>query len=447
MGSVDEETLWKHWMYLKNELHVEDLLEKLVTSGVFTEAQQNEILHVTPNTRQMKAEKFLKVLVQSGEKGFDVFCEILRQNSDNRYQAIITKLNIASTREEPAANSTVAVTSAETNKEPGQHRPESSASAASSTSFCSLPSHDGETGEKNLKHGKSRRAWRSDASLAGSEMGRQNTPASSLTNNDLVSSIPIENIVVPVSQATHDLNQGAVCAERQNSNIDMQVLEQELLRLAPTIADVFQRISQSTSQVPVSQEDIKKVKEDNERLRKTNRTLIEKLNTFQQRIIRLQLENKNLREAGEGAKEAKQDLDKKAHELEAIEKRIEDQKSALEEKEKELKVQLLKIEEIENNMVKQRNKIKELHNLYDDGVEESCRQQDEIQKLQDEKEIQNHQIDHLEFKQRQSHERMKDLEERLEQLEKAGSRRGIGMRRANPRAMSKRILGMMSEYN
>jgi predicted nucleic acid-binding Zn-ribbon protein len=82
----------------------------------------------------------------------------------------------------------------------------------------------------------------------------------------------------------------------------MQVLEQELLRLAPTIADVFQRISQSTSQVPVSQEDIKKVKEDNERLRKTNRTLIEKLNTFQQRIIRLQLENKNLREAGEGAK-------------------------------------------------------------------------------------------------------------------------------------------------
>jgi ABC-type phosphate transport system auxiliary subunit len=73
--------------------------------------------------------------------------------------------------------------------------------------------------------------------------------------------------------------------------------------------------------------------------RKTNRTLIEKLNTFQQRIIRLQLENKNLREAGEGAKEAKQDLDNKAHELEVIEKRIEDQKSALEEKEKELKVQ------------------------------------------------------------------------------------------------------------
>ena len=101
MGSVDEETLWKHWMYLKNELHVEDLLEKLVTSGVFTETQQNEILHVTPNTRQMKAEKFLKVLVQSGEKGFDVFCEILRQNSDNRYQAIIIKLNIASTRKEP----------------------------------------------------------------------------------------------------------------------------------------------------------------------------------------------------------------------------------------------------------------------------------------------------------------------------------------------------------
>jgi chromosome segregation ATPase len=314
-------------------------------------------------------------------------------------------------------------------------------------SFCSLPSHDGETGEKNIKNGKSKRAWRSDASLAGSEMGRQNTPSSSLSNNDLVSSIPIENIVVPVSQATNDLNQGVACAERQNSNIDMQVLEQELLRLAPTIADVFQRISQSTSQVPVSQEDIKKVKEDNERLRKTNRTLIEKLNTFQQRIIRLQLENKNLREAEEGAKEAKQDLDNKAHELEVIEKRIEDQKSALEDKEKELKVQLLKIEEIETNMAKQKNKIKELHELYDEGVEESCRQQDEIQKLQDEKEIQDEQIDHLGFKQRQSHERMKDLEERLEQLEKAGSRRGIGMRRANPRTMSKRILGMMSEYN
>jgi peptidoglycan hydrolase CwlO-like protein len=103
------------------------------------------------------------------------------------------------------------------------------------------------------------------------------------------------------------------------------------------------------------------------------RSLFERLDdTFQQRIIRLQLENKNLREAGEGAKEAKQDLDNKAHELEVIEKRIEDQKSALEEKEKELKVQLLKIEEIETNMAKQRNKIKELHDLYDDGVEESC---------------------------------------------------------------------------
>lgn len=97
MGSVDEETLWKHWMYLKNELHVEALLEELVKSGVFTEHQQNEILHVSPNTRQMKAEKFLKVLIQSGEKGFDVFCEILRRNSDNRYQAVIDKLNISTT--------------------------------------------------------------------------------------------------------------------------------------------------------------------------------------------------------------------------------------------------------------------------------------------------------------------------------------------------------------
>lgn len=94
MGSIDEETLWKHWMYLKNELHVEDLLDDLVSSGVFTEAQQNEILHSSPNSRQMKAEKFLKVLIQSGEKGFDLFCEILRKNRDNRYQGVIDKLNL-----------------------------------------------------------------------------------------------------------------------------------------------------------------------------------------------------------------------------------------------------------------------------------------------------------------------------------------------------------------
>lgn len=222
-------------------------------------------------------------------------------------------------------------------------------------------------------------------------------------------------------------------------------LEQELMRLAPTIADVFQRISQSTAQVPVSEEEIKKVKEDNERLRKTNRTLIEKLNTFQQRIIRLQLENKNLREAGEGAQEqTKKDLDKKAVELEAIEKRIEDQKTALEEKERELKIQLQKIEEIETNMSKQRTKIQELVTLYDEGVEESCRQQDEIQKLQEEREAQNAQIGHLEYKQKVSNEKMKDLEERLEQLERSSSKRGVGLRRANPRATQKRMLGMMS---
>ncbi|XP_052107208.1 girdin-like isoform X6 [Mytilus californianus] len=445
MGSVDEETLWKHWMYLKNELHVEDLLVDLVKSGVFTEHQQNDILHVSPNTRQMKAEKFLKVLIQSGEKGFDVFCEILRRNSDNRYQAVIDKLNISNTPVESTGASGIA---APINNNV-QFRPESSASAASSTSLCSLPSHDGETGEKNIKQNKSaRRAWRSDASMTGSETARQPMATQNQENLDVSTVTQNTNRVV-----NNDEPQGAASIsgqlnDRQNSNIDMQVLEQELLRLAPTIADVFHRISQSTAQVPVSEEDIKKVREDNERLRKTNRTLIEKLNIFQQRIIRLQLENKNLREEGEGANEAKKDLEDKANELDAIEKRIENQKIALEEKEKELKVQLMKIEEIENNMSKQRNKIQELHTLYDEGVEESCKQQDEIQKLQEEKEVQDAQIGQLEYKQKLSNERMKDLEDRLEQLEIGGrNRRGIGLRRSNPRAATKRMLGMMSDYN
>lgn len=90
---MDERKIWKNWTYLKNELHVEDLVDPMVDNGVFTPAQRRDILHVMPNTRQMKAEKFLNVLIQAGDRGFDTFIDILRRNNDNRYTAILGKLD------------------------------------------------------------------------------------------------------------------------------------------------------------------------------------------------------------------------------------------------------------------------------------------------------------------------------------------------------------------
>lgn len=95
MDSMDERKIWKHWAYLKNELYIDDLLESMVEAGVFTSIQRRDILHVQPNTRQMKAEKFLNALIKAGDKGFETFCNIMRRDGENRYKAVMDRLEIS----------------------------------------------------------------------------------------------------------------------------------------------------------------------------------------------------------------------------------------------------------------------------------------------------------------------------------------------------------------
>ena len=203
-------------------------------------------------------------------------------------------------------------------------------------------------------------------------------------------------------------------------SVDMQTLEQELVRMAPTIADLFQKITKQTRNLPTSEEDIQKVKDENERLRKTNKSLIEKLNTFQQKIIHLQLENKKLREYGDSEKMKKDELKRKALELQDMERRLEHHKKALEEKEGELNMQLLKLKDIEEENAIQKEKIELLKEMQDEGIEERNIQQEQISTLVEEKEKQKDQIDHLEEKHKMGEQRLYRLEERLKLLEQGG---------------------------
>ena len=204
-------------------------------------------------------------------------------------------------------------------------------------------------------------------------------------------------------------------------SVDMQTLEQELVRMAPTIADLFQKITKQTRNLPTSEEDIQKVKDENERLRKTNKSLIEKLNTFQQKIIHLQLENKKLREYGDSEKMKKDELKRKALELQDMERRLEHHKKALEEKEVELNLQLLKLKDIEEENAIQKEKIELLKEMQDEGIEERNIQQEQISTLVEEKEKQKDQIEHLEEKHKMGEQRLYRLEERLKLLEQGGN--------------------------
>ena len=228
--------------------------------------------------------------------------------------------------------------------------------------------------------------------------------------------------------------------------VDMQTLEQELVRMAPTIADLFQKITKQTRNLPTSEEELQKIKEENERLRKTNKSLIEKLNMFQQKIIQLQIDNKKLREFGDSEKIKKDELTRKAYELQEMERRLEEHKKALEEKEVELNVQLMKLKDIEEENAVQKEKIEMLKEMQDEGIEERNIQQEQISCLVEEKERQKDQIEHLEEKHKMGEQRLFRLEERLKFLEQGGSQarrqRGRATRVVSPPRNSYWMNGM-----
>lgn len=94
---MDERMLWKNWQYLKNEIYVEDFIDAMMEAGIFTAQNKRDIMMVQPSTRQMKAEKFLNVLIQAGEKGYEMFTTVLHaMRTDNRYTSLMEKLNLPS---------------------------------------------------------------------------------------------------------------------------------------------------------------------------------------------------------------------------------------------------------------------------------------------------------------------------------------------------------------
>lgn len=222
---------------------------------------------------------------------------------------------------------------------------------------------------------------------------------------------------VVAAESVHAAAAAMANVAAENASVDMKTLETELVRIAPTIAELFQKIVQTTQHSNPSWDELQRVKADNERLRKMNRALIEKLNTFQKQIIQLQLENKKLRDSGVCVTESKADLDKKAEELDELKQKLEQQKQQLIEKDEELNEQLQKIRDIEDENERQKVQILKLEVLHDEGVSERTRQQIQIIELRDEKEKQRQKIDHLEDMQRKDEERLERLEARLRLLE------------------------------
>lgn len=487
MNADDERLLRKNWTFLKQELRVEDFINRFVDHEIFTTSQRNEILNPLPNTHSMRCEKFLQAIIASGQRGFLAFCNFLKDNSDNRYSRVIDVLEL--------------------NSPPGS-RP--------STGLSSVSSRDGETGERKNPHtalmqrnnGSGPSTFSQPlsnpqpvsapiAAVAPVVAAPQPTQASSAVasprnnpivtprNNQVVTprnapvvtprntpvvtprtafppnatgsvtrqsstgepsitsprSIDQQPVQLPEPVPEHHLDTESVISSVSSSSsnasveaasnlimrregtisVDMQTLEQELVRMAPTIADLFQKITKQTRNLPTSEEDIQKVKEENERLRKTNKSLIEKLNMFQQKIIQLQLDNKKLRDYGDSEKMKKDELKRKAYELQEMERRLEEHKKALEEKEVELNLQLLKLKDIEEENAVQKEKIEMLREMQDEGIEERNIQQEQISTLVEEKEKQKDQIEHLEEKHKMGEQRLFRLEERLKFLEQGGN--------------------------
>ena len=208
-------------------------------------------------------------------------------------------------------------------------------------------------------------------------------------------------------------------SDSKSGNLDMETLEKELIKIAPTIADLFSKIhTQTTTVTAKSDDELRKIKDDNDRLRKTNRSLVEKLNSFQQKIIQLQLENKKLREVSDNEKVKQTQLDEKSTELEKLKDKLIEQKKALEDKERELDSQMSKLQSVIIDNEEQKFKLANLQQLHEEGLREYGEQQQQIEELQKDKEKQRAQIQLLEDKQSMSEQLLYRMEERLLMLER-----------------------------
>ncbi|XP_062568385.1 nucleoprotein TPR-like [Saccostrea cucullata] len=397
MNPENERKLWRNWMFLKQELPVLEITDKMIEAGIYTEENKKDINNVKPNTKLMRAERFLNILLETGDKGYETFCHFLRQESSGRFEEINEKMEIAVHKEPVTEDPAAAGGSCD------QNHTEISA---------------------NLL-----------ADRQNTMNSRQSSSISRASTNVSFAADPVQAAASVQAAAAVMANVGV-----NESGVDLKLLETELVRIAPTIAELFQKIVQTTKQTNPSWDELQRVKADNERLRKSNRALIEKLNTFQKQIIQLQLENKKLRDKGVCETETKGELDRKAEELEKLKQKLEQQKQELEEKDQELNEQLQKIKDIEDENERQKVQILNLQVLHDEGVSERSRQQIQITELREEKEKQNNKIAHLEEMQKKDEDRLERLEARLRLLEQLAPASTRGTSYGAPRRRNARVV-------
>lgn len=388
-----ERRLIKNWTFLKNELMVDTFLDEFIDARIFSESTQREIRHVQPNTRRMRADKFLHSMIRTGYYAYELFCDIIRRDS-NRYKEVMDVLGI----EQPASDNEGLA---------------NSTSRAMSTLSIDFSQND------DLNDTESNTRPDSNSMRQATYDGITSTTGNSLPLIDISDMTPEQSSVATMTQAAASAIAN-IGVDMKGANLNLEIVEKGLKEIAPTIAGLIQNIAATTSTDPAKLEEFQKVKNENEALRRTNRSLVEQLNSFQQKIIQLQLENKKLRDTGVGTKILKEDLEKKAINLSSIRQKLEQQKHELEEKDTELDIQLQKIKEIEEQSEQFNLKIMKLQVLHDDGLAERNVQRERIIELKDIKDQQQDHIELLEESQRHDEEAMTMLEERLNCLEQYG---------------------------
>lgn len=95
MNPSDENRIRRNWELLKRELDVDYLVNRLSNSGQLSPTMRNIVMNTGPQSKDMKAERFLETIIQSGGKCYQTMCNILMENrSIPKYEAVVKVLEI-----------------------------------------------------------------------------------------------------------------------------------------------------------------------------------------------------------------------------------------------------------------------------------------------------------------------------------------------------------------
>ena len=95
MNPTEENRIRGNWEFLKRELDVDYFVQRLSNSGQLSPTMRNIILNTGPQSKDMKAERFLETVIQCGGKCYRTMCNILLENRSNaKYDAVLRVLEI-----------------------------------------------------------------------------------------------------------------------------------------------------------------------------------------------------------------------------------------------------------------------------------------------------------------------------------------------------------------